>query len=194
MDSVLGVVRRTVAARVPVDDRERRSQRAFLAALDRLDRPLDEHADPTHVTGSGVVIGRRGVLLHRHKRLGIWVQPGVHLEPGESPWVAAARETAEETGLVVAAAPWPEGGPVVAAAPWPEGGPPPLAHLDVHPGGRGHTHLDLRYLLAPVGDDEPRPPAGESQEVRWFDWDQALIVADPGLRGLLGQLRPPAAG
>ena len=185
MDPVLEEVRRSVKARVAVDAREQRSQQEFLAALDRLARPLDRHADLTHITGSGVVLGRRGVLLLRHKRLGIWVQPGGHLEPGESPWVAAARETAEETGLVVTPVLAPAGG-----GPGEPGGPVPLAHLDVHPGGRGHRHLDLRYLLAVTGDDEPRPPAGESQEVRWFDWDQAVAVADPGLGGLLTHLRP----
>jgi 8-oxo-dGTP pyrophosphatase MutT (NUDIX family) len=194
VEPVLGAIRRTVAARVPVDDRERRSQHAFLEALDRLARPLDRDADPTHVTGSGVVVGRRGVLLHRHKRLGIWVQPGGHLEPGESPWEAAARETAEETGLAVAqvwavpTVPGPVG--TAPAGPGPAAGPP-LVHVDVHPGGRGHTHLDLRYLLAVTGDDEPHPPAGESQDVRWWEWDEAVRVADPGLRGLLAHLAPP---
>ena len=48
-----------------------------------------------------LIIGPRGVVLHRHKRLGLWLQPGGHLEPGETPWEAAARESIEETGLQV---------------------------------------------------------------------------------------------
>jgi 8-oxo-dGTP pyrophosphatase MutT (NUDIX family) len=176
-DARLDAVRRSVAGRVPVDERERESQRRFLAALARLPCPLDRDADPTHVTGSGIVVGPRGVLLHRHKRLGIWLQTGGHLEAAETPWGAAVRETAEETGLAVL----------------PAERDVPLLHLDVHPGGGGHTHLDLRYLLSVEGDDHPRPPAGESQDVRWFDWDQAIAVADPGLRGLLAVLRGPPA-
>ena len=39
---------------------------------------------PTHVTASGIVVGRRGTVLHRHKRLGIWMQPGGHIDAGES--------------------------------------------------------------------------------------------------------------
>ena len=170
MTDALSVVRASVAARIPVDGREARSRHRFLVALDRLDRPLDREADPTHVTGSAVVVGPKGVLLHLHKRLGMWLQPGGHLEPGESPWDAARREAEEETGL--------------AFGPWPAD-PPPLAHLDVHPGGRGHVHLDLRYVLVAAGDDRPRPPAGESQAVRWFTWPEAIEVADPGLAGLL---------
>lgn len=164
-------VRDSVAARRPVDGREARSRHRFLVALGRLPRPFDEAADPTHVTGSALVIGPRGVLLHLHKRLEMWLQPGGHLEPGETPWAAARREAEEETGLDLA---WPDPERV-----------PRLAHLDVHDGGRGHTHLDLRYLLAVDGDDEPRPPAYESQEVRWFAWREAVEVADAGLAGWL---------
>jgi hypothetical protein len=57
--------------------------------------------------------------------------------------------------------------------------------VDVHDGGRGHTHLDLRYLLAVEGDEEPAPPSGESPEVRWFAWPDAVAIADPGLVGFL---------
>jgi 8-oxo-dGTP pyrophosphatase MutT (NUDIX family) len=121
-----------------------------------------------------VVTGPEGVLLLLHKKLGIWVQPGGHIDAGESPWEAARREAEEETGLRF--------------APWP--GDPPLAHLDVHPGGAGHVHLDLRYRLVPAGDRTPRPPSGESQEVHWFDWPAALNVSDPGLRGLLRSIAP----
>jgi hypothetical protein len=66
-------------------------------------------------------------------------------------------------------------------------GVPPLAHVDVHPGPRGHTHVDLRYVLD-GGDADPSPPVGESQEIAWFAWPDAIAVADPGLRGALAAL------
>lgn len=166
-------VRTAIAALPDIDARTVSSRRRFLAELDRLDRPFDEEADPIHVTASAVVVGPRGVLLHRHKRLGIWLQPGGHLDPDEPPTRAAVREVVEETGLV---------------AEHPGQGPR-LVHVDVHHvPPTGHTHLDLRYLLHADGD--PAPPAGESQTVRWFDWDEAIGVADVGLVGALRHLRP----
>lgn len=165
-------LRADVAALAPVDDRARTSIRRFLDELDRLARPFDPLTDPTHVTASGIVVGARGVLLHRHKRLGLWLQPGGHLEPGETPSEAALRETVEETGI---------------AARHPAEGPR-LVHVDVHAGGRGHTHLDVRYLLH-ASTDDPAPPPGESQAVRWWGWEEAIAVADDGLVGALQALR-----
>ena len=177
MTDLLTVVIREVAVRVPVDGREARSRHRTLVALGRLARPFDQDADPTHVTGSAIVTGPDGVLLHRHKRLGMWLQPGGHLEAGETPWAAARREAEEETGL--------------SFEPWPND--PRLAHLDVHDGGRGHTHLDLRYELQVRGDPRPRPPAGESPDVRWFGWSEAIAVADAGLAGYLAAADKGAA-
>ena len=73
----------------------------FLTLFDTLDQPFDEDASPIHVTGSAIVTGERGVVLHLHKRLGIWLQPGGHIDSGETPWQAALHETREETGLPV---------------------------------------------------------------------------------------------
>ncbi len=168
------LVLRAVMALRPLDAREATSLKFAVEQLKTLERPFDRNANLVHVTGSAVVIGRRGVLLHRHKKLKVWLQPGGHIDAGEAPWEAARREAEEETGLRF--------------LPWSE--PPDLLHVDVHPGGAGHTHLDLRYALSVHGDSEPAPGPGESQEVRWFGWQDALTLADPGLRGLLAALRP----
>jgi 8-oxo-dGTP pyrophosphatase MutT (NUDIX family) len=156
----------------PVDGREAASLRRFSDELTRLDRPFDEDAGPVHVTASAIIVGPLGVILHRHKRLGLWLQPGGHLAPGEESQAAAEREACEETGLSVT--------PMS----------PDVVHVDVHGGGRGHVHLDLRYLLA--ADGPPDPPAGESQLVDWFSWPDAIARADTGLRGLLLTIAPDA--
>ena len=163
----------------PADRREELSHERFLAELARLARPCDEDADLVHATASAVVAGPRGTVLHRHRRLKRWMQPGGHIDPGEQPHETALRETVEETGLAVA---HPPGGPL-------------LVHLDVHPAAEGHTHLDVRYLLH-AADQEPCPAPGESPEVAWFSWEDAARMADESLAGALAAARRvlPAAG
>lgn len=180
------VIRQSVLDRTPIDDREIESKARFIELFDQLDDPCSENADVVHVTGSAIVVGSRGVVLHLHKRLQIWLQPGGHIEPGETPWDAARREAEEETGLTVEFDPEPVSG--VGA-----GAHPLLAHVDVHAGPRGHTHLDLRYVFV-GGDADPSPPAEESQQVRWFAWDEAMSVADVGLVGALAAIRPHVEG
>jgi 8-oxo-dGTP pyrophosphatase MutT (NUDIX family) len=153
-----------VEGHAPASPREVVAQQRFLSELAGLSAPCDEHAGPTHVTASGIVVGRRGTVLHRHKRLGIWMQPGGHIDPGERPDEAALREATEELGLPVA---HPAAGPL-------------LIHLDVHEAAFGHTHLDLRYLLLGA-DSDPMPPPDESPDARWCSWDEAMAMADPAL-------------
>ena len=164
MDASTAGLRALVEGHEPSTPREAAAKERFLAELARLVAPCDEHADPTHVTASGIVVGPRGTVLHRHKRLGIWMQPGGHIDAGETPDVAARRETTEELGLAVE---HPASGPR-------------LIHLDTHEAALGHTHLDLRYLLI-AGDDDPHPPPGESPEARWCSWDEAMAMADAAL-------------
>jgi 8-oxo-dGTP pyrophosphatase MutT (NUDIX family) len=159
-----GELRAIVAAHLPRSAREAAAQERFLAELARLPDPCSEDADLVHVTASAIVVGRRGTVLHLHKRLARWMQPGGHIDPGETPPVAARREAIEELGLEVA---HPAGGPR-------------LIHLDVHEAALGHTHLDLRYLLLGSADD-PHPPPGESPEARWYDWNEAAAMADEAL-------------
>jgi 8-oxo-dGTP pyrophosphatase MutT (NUDIX family) len=168
MDNQAVWVQELVARHVAVSATEQAAQQRFLTELQRLPDPFNEHADLTHVTASAVVVGRRGTVLHLHKRLGRWMQPGGHIDPGEMPPEAARRESIEELGLTVE---HPSSGPR-------------LLHLDVHEAALQHVHLDLRYLV--IGPDEdPKPPPGESQEAYWFNWDVADAMADEVLRPAL---------
>jgi 8-oxo-dGTP pyrophosphatase MutT (NUDIX family) len=148
--------------------REVEARARFLAELERLPSPCDEHADPIHVTASAIVVGPRGTVLHLHKRLGRWMQPGGHIDAGEAPPAAALREATEELGLHVEH----------------PGDGPQLLHVDVHEAALGHTHLDLRYLLI-GGEADPDPPPGESPRARWCSWDEAMSMSDDALRSAL---------
>ena len=126
---------------------------------------------------------RRLVLLHRHRRLGIWLQPGGHVEPDERPEDAALRETVEETGFRVR---HPQGGPM-------------LVHVDEHPGPDDHIHLDLRYLLLADSGSGPSLPAEDvrdgAADLRWLAPDELAAVADRSLlRAHLAMLRRVRAG
>jgi 8-oxo-dGTP pyrophosphatase MutT (NUDIX family) len=95
--------------------------------------------------------------------------------------VAVVRECVEETGLPVT---HPRTGP-------------DLIHVDVHRASRDHVHLDLRYLVESP-DLDPAPGPGESQDVAWFTWDEAMAMADDALVGALRTahrlIGPPEAG
>lgn len=172
-------IRRSLLGRVPIDDAERASIDRTLGELDRATDLFDQDVDPVHITGSAIVVGARGVVLLKHKRLGLWLQPGGHVDVGETPWNGALREAREETGLAVRF-----------AGALDDQGLPELVHVDVHAGGRGHTHLDLRYLVV-AEDSDPAPPDGESQEIDWFDWPAAIERAsDDRLTALLRHLAP----
>jgi len=159
----------------PVNQRESDS---IAATLELLTAPGDPFSrlENGHVTASAFVLSSRGVILHRHLILGIWIQPGGHVDATESTEAAALRETLEETGLVAH-----------------HFDPVELFHVDVHPvpnGHRGpmdHVHYDLRYaVLAPALD--PSPPKDESPEVQWFDFITARVRCEPALAPVISKL------
>ena len=174
------MILRAVQDHIPSDEKEARDREAILAHLDSGGDPFDRRRyDPGHLTGSAFVLdaaGRRLVLVH-HARLGRWLQPGGHGEPGESdPLAVAMREAREETGI--------EG-----LRPHPKVSG--LFDLDVHeiPARKdepAHLHLDLRFALVAPSGAEPKASA-ESKEVLWADLEGGL--ADPDLARAMAKLR-----
>jgi 8-oxo-dGTP pyrophosphatase MutT (NUDIX family)/SAM-dependent methyltransferase len=168
---------------VPADPQEARDHARILAFIDAHAEPFDRRIPEGHLTASALVLTRDGrlVLLLHHPKLGKWLQPGGHAEPGEGVGEAVAlREAREETGLCELA--------LHDAAPRP-------LDVDVHQiPARGaepaHEHLDLRYLVVVPDAAEPRPSAGESQAIRFFAWEELDgLGLDPGLRRALAKAR-----
>ena len=162
-DHLLPSVREAIWRRRPLDGRE--AAAATRPWWRSAACPHPSTATPTSPTSPGrpSSSGRDGILLHRHKRLGIWVQPGGHLEPVRPRGTRLGARAGGDRPFLA----WPSR---------PGRRPrrrPPLPHLDVHAGGRGHTHLDLRYRLWWSAPRRLRRQAGESQDVRWFSWPEA---------------------
>ena len=96
--------------------------------------------------------------------------------PGETPWDAAAARRPRRLACSWNGAPRtrPAG---AASRRWP-------TWTSTTAGGA--TPISTCVTSSRVrGSDEPAPPAGESQDVRWFAWPEALAIADPGLAGFL---------
>lgn len=98
------------------------------------------------------------VLLVRHPRFS-WTAPGGHLNPGELPERAAARELVEEAGLVLE--PCLEVPVALVATPIPESA-----------GGPSHVHYCCSYVF--VADDAEALSGEAGQPVAWFRLSEAL--------------------
>ena len=173
----------SLARHVPADDEEAADLRRILEFVSRQAAPFDRRIVEGHLTASAFVVSSDGerVLLLRHRKLARWLQPGGHGDPGETTGEQVAlRETLEETGITGLAL-----HPVA---------PRPL-DVDVHliPARAGepeHEHLDLRYLVLAPAEAPLRRAEMESEELRWFRWDEVRgLDLDAGLRRGLGKAR-----
>lgn len=54
-----------------------------------------------HFTATTIIVHKQRALLHLHKKLGIWIPVGGHIDRDELPEDAALREIKEEAGLEV---------------------------------------------------------------------------------------------
>jgi len=170
-------------AHIPTDSLEGRHLTRILDFVARYPQPFDRRIAEGHLTGSALVVSASGdrVLLLHHRKLGLWLQPGGHGEPGETTGEAVAiREALEETGIAGLAlhptAPRPLDVDVHA--------------IPAHGADPAHEHLDLRYLVVAPEGAAARHDPDESHAIRWFTWAELEAMdLDQGLRRALAKVR-----
>jgi len=134
-----------------------------------------------HVTTSALVVDdvQQKVLLIHHKAYDRWLQPGGYYEEGsasqpDSLWLSAAREVAEETGLLE-----------VCLHSWSTALQVPI-DIDTHPiaanpkkGEGEHCHHDFLYLATA---DSSQPLTAQLEEVKGAKWVPLADLASLGSR------------
>jgi 8-oxo-dGTP pyrophosphatase MutT (NUDIX family) len=129
------------------------------------------------ITASCILVKDGNVLLINHTELGIWLQPGGHVEPNEFPEEAAVREVKEETGLdaeILDADPikFHQGDSRTSHVPF------AVSIHTVNYKDGAHEHFDLCYLAAVKGSKAPKINE-ESKEIRWFTLDETEDINIP---------------
>ncbi|MEM6790348.1 MAG: NUDIX hydrolase [Myxococcota bacterium] len=129
---------------------------------------------PGHFTASAFVldVSTRRVLLIHHRKLGLWLQPGGHVDADDVDLEACARrELAEETHLLRAT-------PVDAGT---------ILDVDIHRiPARGdeprHLHFDVRFAFVSTAAGDVRADS-DAAAVRWFDEvELAAVGTDDSVR------------
>jgi 8-oxo-dGTP pyrophosphatase MutT (NUDIX family) len=153
---------RLLTSYAPTDEDEVRYRMQMLDVAAVAIDPFDRHEySPGHFTASAFILhpqGDRALLIH-HGKIGIWVQPGGHVDPDDPGLMEAAiREVAEETGMAD-------------LTPITEG----LFDIDVHVFPEGpeqprHLHFDLRFGF--VAGTGTLAATAEVRDCRWVRFDE----------------------
>ena len=138
-----------------------------------------------HFTVTTFVSMNGATLLHWHRKVGLWLPPGGHVEPNEDPMQAARREALEETGIAVQILPTVKS---FAYDDPPQLSPP--ATIMVEPirsfgGEDAHHHIDMIYFSKPVAAIRPDPPGASW---RWIGRQQLEDDAPMTLEGVSAQV------
>ena len=134
---------------------------------------MEEHTG-RHFTVAVFVVSDGKVLLHLHRKLGMWLPPGGHIEQNELPDDAAVREVFEETGLrvkLVGEKREDVEDPIQLHRP---------AGVQLENIGPGHQHIDLIYFATPSGQTDIHQDFSRDK-VGWYgpeDWNEMRVNAE----------------
>lgn len=140
------------------------------AELFRIKKPDTPH---THLVAYAVFIADGKILLTDHKRSGLWLPPGGHVEPGEHPQNAVQREAFEELS-------------VKADFLLPD--PLFLTVTKTVQETPGHTDVSLWYILKGNTSDVFHFDQTEFTQIRWFSLEEIPAKTDPHMSRFVQKL------
>ena len=162
----------TLSSWQPPDEPQKLRREEYLTFLDAHPDGVWRECRVGHLTASALVMDeqKQRVLLTLHPKVGRWLQLGGHIEPIDTSLRAAAlREATEESGIHEIR---------ISAEP---------ICLDRHPvpcAGAQSEHLDVQYLaLVPTGAQAVM--SAESDDLRWFTFDDLPLELDSSVRRLI---------
>jgi 8-oxo-dGTP pyrophosphatase MutT (NUDIX family) len=125
-----------------------------------MENRIPEDADRDFVAGAFIVRDEK-ILFLNHRKYSFWLQPGGHVESGETPDEAAVRETLEETGLEVEVVGDEEEYKGFSAVDLPQ----PF-NINLHEIEEDHWHLDFQYIVEIVGETDDYEY--DDEDMKWF--------------------------
>jgi 8-oxo-dGTP pyrophosphatase MutT (NUDIX family) len=185
-DDVRALISDLVSGVTPFDAREAADQADILdwvASGQQLFRTVPPATPPKHLVVYFIPVDRtsRCLLLGDHRKSGLWLPPGGHVEAGEDPSQAVTRETREELGIH--------------AELHPEFGGNRPFFLTVTPtnGASSHLDVDLWFVLRVDRTARLHPDPREFAGVRWFDLDEQrewpASTYDPEMHRFVSKLK-----
>jgi 8-oxo-dGTP pyrophosphatase MutT (NUDIX family) len=167
----------------PADEQERSDIAATIEFISANPNALNMNCEAGHTVGSGLVIHpeSRRVLLHKHKKLGLWLQFGGHADYETDVAQVAERETKEECGL----------SDLQLVSLYEDISIPidvEVQNFDQRKQIPPHYHFDLRFLFVTRMPDSLVVADGESDDFWWIAIDEALRLPDDKINASLKRL------
>lgn len=117
-------------------------------------------------------------MLHLHKKLGVYLQFGGHIELLETPWQAVVHELKEESGYDISQLQVLQ--PKIRVKHLSDATihPQPASH-STHPFGQdnNHFHTDIAYAVITSQEPAHAPDDGESTTIKLFTRDELIALS-----------------
>lgn len=173
-------IRALVANIAPLDQLEKTHIEHSLAWIDagsplfRVEKP---DIPPQHLVSYFVVFDEKykKVLLVDHKKAGLWLPPGGHVEPNEHPKKTVERECREELGI---------------SATFLREEPLFLTQALTVGSTAGHVDISFWYLILGSCQETYSYDQGEFHQIRWFDFNEIPFKqSDPHMKRFIQKLQ-----